>query len=774
MRTVNISSLFSLSLQLLLSVSITANFAASCIDSERVALLRFKQHLNDSSNRLASWSEDGECCNWDGVVCSNLTGHVQELHLGSPTSKTGALLGGKVDANSLLNLTQLSYLDLGNNDFGGSKIPNFLGYMRSLRYLNLFNSGFQGKIPDQLGNLSNLEFLNLHGNGYVENLRWLSGNFKLRYLDLSGVNLNKSHDWIHVLNTLPFLKNLYLSSCQLHSVPSLPLVNLSSLAILDLSYNQLTGTIPECLGNLSNLEELRIGNNLMDGNVSDFHFAKLRDLKIFHAPENSLVLKVSPKWVPPFQISALALRNWHLGPHFPSWLHTQKQLRYLDISNTSISDIFPTWFWSVTSQIYYLNLSRNQIRGPVPDALTNADYHAVYDLSYNQFQGPLPHFSSNLTALDLSFNSFSGSLRRFLCNKTNDLQNMEVLNLGKNLLSGEIPECWEKWQKLVAIKLCDNNFTGSIPKSFGTLANLQSLHLRNNNVSGKIPSSIAKCTELLTVDFGGNKLTGVIPSWIGERLSKLIILSLHTNGLHGSIPNQICSLPSLQILDLSHNNLSGAIPSCIDNVRAMASTNKSDQNIFYNTCRGRFMEEIILVMKGRVLNYSTTLKLVKTMDLSDNRLSGEIPQEVTSLSGLQSLNLSHNRLIGRIPSNIGAVKSLESFDLSDNQICCDIPTSMSIMTFINHLNLSNNKLVGKIPTGTQIQSMDASCFSGNKLCGPPLSESCEENDGFRIIRDKEEAICTERNEVNWFYVSLALGFVVGFGTVTNYMLFRNY
>ncbi|XP_050246646.1 receptor-like protein 50 isoform X2 [Quercus robur] len=59
------------------------NSEVHCIQSEQQALLRFKQDLTDPLNRLASWAGDGDCCQWVGVVCNNVTGHVQELHLRS-------------------------------------------------------------------------------------------------------------------------------------------------------------------------------------------------------------------------------------------------------------------------------------------------------------------------------------------------------------------------------------------------------------------------------------------------------------------------------------------------------------------------------------------------------------------------------------------------------------------------------------------------------------------------------------------------------------------
>ena len=50
-----------------------------CIETERKALLMFKQDLTNTSNRLNSWiGGDGDCCTWAGVICDNITGHVLE------------------------------------------------------------------------------------------------------------------------------------------------------------------------------------------------------------------------------------------------------------------------------------------------------------------------------------------------------------------------------------------------------------------------------------------------------------------------------------------------------------------------------------------------------------------------------------------------------------------------------------------------------------------------------------------------------------------------
>ena len=147
-----------------------------CIQSERQALLSFKQDLTDPSNWLASWVGDGDCCKWTGVVCNNLTGHVAELNL------QDSELGGKINP-SLQNLKHLIHLNLSHNHF-------------------------EGMIPPQLGNLSNLQFLDLSSNFgslYVDNLMWMSNLSLLKHLDLSGVDLTIAFDWLLNINSLPSL-----------------------------------------------------------------------------------------------------------------------------------------------------------------------------------------------------------------------------------------------------------------------------------------------------------------------------------------------------------------------------------------------------------------------------------------------------------------------------------------------------------------------------------------------------------------------------------------
>ncbi|BFG19885.1 hypothetical protein CerSpe_061590 [Prunus speciosa] len=899
-RFLSIATLFTICLLLC-----NANLSAPCKQNERQALLKFKHDLEDYSNQLSSWTGEGDCCNWTGVGCDNLTGHVRELHLAGDMSFS---FSGKINP-SLLNLTHLSYLDLSNNYFGEMQIPSFLGSLKSLRYLNLSYSSFVGLIPHQLGNLTSLQVLDLHDDQWeleVESLQWISGLSQLQHLDMSGANLSKASDWLRVTNTLPSLvENLDMSGCGLCHIPggianmtnlkfldlgfnsisstipkwlyrlshlqslilspnsfhgeiSSSLGNLTSIVDLDLSYNQVAGNIPNSLGNLcklttldmswnnlngsvseifesfsgcssgqieslslswnnlsghltdkldhfeklrlldlaynsisgplppsfgnlSCLEEVRIGDNNLTGVVSQLHFTNLTRLVEFEASGNSLTLETTPHWLPPFHLSILDLNSWHLEPsELPMWLQSQKQLVFLGMPNTGLSGTIPTWFWNFSSELSHIDLSENKLYGEVPHMFPSSPIAQIL-LGSNQFSGSLPLVPSTAVILDLSNSLFSGTLFHFFCNNNSEPKLLEILHLHHNLLSGKIPDCFRNWEDLVVVNLESNSLIGNIPRSLGYLLSLKYLHLRKNLLHGELPPYLKNCIDLTILDLSYNKFLGKIPMWIGTSLSNLGVLNLRSNQLHGNIPYKLCNLTYLQILDLAHNNLSGRMPRCLYSFTAMTTFSEDTQlsqeiygdlySALYADSKMGKIENSNVVTKGREMKYGTNLLILAiSLDLSHNIISGEIPEELTSLIYLQSVNLSYNRLSGRIPPKIGDMKRLESLDLSMNQLCGQIAPSMSSLTFLSALNLSYNNLTGEIPKSTQLQSLDQSSFIGNKLCGPPLEVNCSNtNVTVPPVVDQKHG-GSYLLEDGWFYLSLGLGFLFGFWSVLGSLL----
>ncbi|MBA0707791.1 hypothetical protein Golax_019804 [Gossypium laxum] len=634
-----------------------------------------------------------------------------------------------------VNFSSLSILDLSSNSFSNPLIPGWIFKLNSLVSLDLSHNNFQGQLPHGLRNLSSLRYLNLYWNNFNSSIP----------------------SWLYGFTSLEFLN---LGSNYLHGSISNGFQNLTSLTTLDLSDNELTGAVPNSMGSLCSLKKIKLSGLHLSRDLSEI-------LQALSSPGCLLN-----------RLESLYLDSCEIFGHLTDRLLLFKNLADLSLSgNSGIIDTIPNWFWNLSTIYFSLNLSHNQIYGELPHRIrTSPGADLVYvDLSFNHFDRPLPCLSSKVNTLDLSNNLFSGPISNLLCSKMEEPYWLEILHLADNHLSGEIPDCWMNWPNLVSVDLENNSLSGVIPSSMGSLNLLQSLHLRKNNLSGVLPSSLQNCTSLLAIDLGENHFVGNIPGWIGEKLSDSIIISLGSNRFQGQIPDNLCSLSYLTILDLAHNNLSGTIPKCFMNLSAMAANQNSSNPISYAFGHfGTSLETLLLMIKGILLEYSSTLQLVTSMDLSDNNLAGEIPAGMTDLLGLRFLNLSNNHLTGRIPKNISNLRLLESIDLSRNQLRGEIPPSMSALTFLGYLNLSENNLTGKIPSSTQLPSFDISSYDGNHLCGTPLLEICSTDATTSGDHNNNENNEGDGLEVDWlwFYASMAFGFVVGFWVVMGPLLFN--
>ncbi|XP_065035176.1 receptor-like protein EIX2 [Musa acuminata AAA Group] len=615
--------------------------------------------------------------------------------------------------------SSLTVLDLSTNNFD-STLPKWLWNITSLTHLYLLATGFRGVIPDVIGDLGRLNELHMPGNQ-------LTGN-------LSGL-----------------------------------LEQMTNLIILDLRSNLFNGSVPSSsIGKMSNITELYLGGNSLEGVISQVHFENLTRLQVLDLSGNSITISIGQSWVPPFQLRLVNLTNCQLGPQFPEWLQFQTQIKELYLADCKIAGTMPAWFWNISSStITYLDLSNNQIGGKLPSSFKFTKLETLY-LDSNRFEGSLPTMlPSTLDILSLFNNSFKGQLPiwphvRLVIISDNMLDgglsssicqwtHLEYLDLANNKLLGEIPYCLgESLQNLQFLNLANNHFSGEIPHTIGFLRKLLLLQLQNNSFSGEVPLSLKKCTNLWYLDLAQNNLVGNITLWMGENLQP-VVLRLRSNMFSGVIPWQLVRFEPLQILDLANNNFSGSIPHNIGNLSTIRPTLRSHK---YYDC------ELDIFTKGRVLQYLTcNVNLMKSLDLSNNSLTGEIPKGIGDLAELNNLNLSRNHLQGKIPREIGGMKSLESLDLSINDLSGSIPESLSALYFLSYLNLSYNNLSGLIPSGHQLQTLDdPSIYMGNAdLCGPPTFKSCS-NNKTTDIQEYEKEI----SDWLWFYISMVLGFVMGF------------
>ncbi|URD84984.1 LRR receptor-like serine threonine-protein kinase [Musa troglodytarum] len=806
-------------------LSIKLGISHGCRETERKALIDFKRGLHDPSNRLSSWVGE-DCCAWEGVGCSNISGHVIKLDL-----RNSRRMDPYEDCSHQEHL-DLSYNCYWDDEGGGSfclslENSGWISLLTSLRHLNMTWVSFTNAANwlqdlNALPHVQEIELISCDLGTFPRSLSHV--NFtSLTTLDLRGNYINSTiPDWVFNITSLEFL---YLGGNDLHGFFPDWLGNIKNLKSLDLSSNSLCGSVPASIGNLSLLQHLSLGSNDLNGTISkgigqlkslvdlDLHenslslseddLANLSSLEYLDISYNFIELNKSDDWIPPFQLQSLSMDFCQIGPtpQFPQWLRTQTTLRQLQLSSAGIKDMF---FDRLPSSLEYLDLSYNSLHGSLPASLGNLSMLRSLDLgsnnlngmfpwlpsglrylylSDNKITGEVPQFFPKLKYLYLSNNSFSGNLSPRITNTMPSLQwfdlsmnnmsgeipfsycqlrNLEGLQLYENNLSRVIPNCWKTSSNLLLLDLSSNKLVGGVPDSLCNLQMLESLHLSHNNLSGQIPHCLKSCTELATLDLGHNNFIGNIPTWIGESLLYLKTLSLRSNAFTGSIPQ-----------DLSNNNLSGTIPQSFGDFNALKSA-PTYQCCYFNN-DSLYVEDMWLFIKGSELEYTTRqLSMDTLIDLSNNYLSGNIPEELGNLHGLRSLNLSKNYLIGQIPWSIGRMKQLEVLDLSRNNLSGAIPSDLAALNFLNHLNLSYNNLSGRIPNGNQLQTFtDSSIYAGNpNLCGPPLTKNCTLNIAKAGEEEQNEDSSKSRMETLWLYTSITLGFIIGFWAICGSLLLQ--
>ncbi|KAK8500231.1 hypothetical protein V6N13_076281 [Hibiscus sabdariffa] len=116
------------------------------------------------------------------------------------------------------------------------------------------------------------------------------------------------------------------------------------------------------------------------------------------------------------------------------------------------------------------------------------------------------------------------------------LNNLRVLSLRANGLSGEIPADFSNLTLLRSLYLQDNAFSGPFPPSVTSLTRLTRLDLSSNNFSGPIPFGVNNMTHLTGLFLQNNKFSGSLPSIDSDGLDDFNVAN---NSLNGSIPDTL-------------------------------------------------------------------------------------------------------------------------------------------------------------------------------------------------------------------------------------------
>ncbi|CAI9109276.1 OLC1v1009068C1 [Oldenlandia corymbosa var. corymbosa] len=476
---------------------------------------------------------------------------------------------------------QLDGLGLSGELKFGTLLP-----LKYLLNLTLSDNSFTGRLVPSLGAMTSLQRLDLSNNQFY-------GPIPDRINDLWGLNyLNLSRN--NFTGWYPGIT-----------------YNLNQLKVLDLHGNSLNGDIQVFLSVLRNVEHVDLSGNLFAGSLT-------------LSADNVSALANTAEYL---NLSGNKLVGGFFGADA---MMLFRNLRVLDLGDNEIDGELPSV--GALPRLQVFKLGGNQFQGQIPvEFLQGQVPLEELDLSGNQFSGSIPEINSTtLTTLNLSSNLFSGSLPP-------SFGDCHVVDLSRNMLSGDI-EAMKNWgDKLEILDLSSNSLSGSIP-NVTQFQGLTLLNVRNNSLAGNVPEVLGNYPKLTTLD-------------------------LSSNDFGGQIPGSLFTSKSLVSLNLSRNHLNGTIP--IDGSRA---------------------SELLVLSPYPPL---------ESLDLSDNYLTGNLPSDVGNLGRLKLLNLARNQLSGKLPDELDKLSGLEYLDLSNNNLKGNIPNKLS--SSLQVFNVSNNALEGSVP-----------------------------------------------------------------------------
>ncbi|CAN6546266.1 unnamed protein product [Malus baccata var. baccata] len=541
--------------------------AQTNISTDQAALLAFKAHItNDPRNILTTnWSTtNSNICNWVGITCGVSHLRVTTLNL----SYMG--LRGSIP-HHLGNLSFLVQLEFRNNSFHGF-IPNAIFNLSALQVLDLRNNQLSGSIPRDVGKLKMLKEISLVDNDFTGSIPREIGNLTMLkniYLDF-----NMFEEIPYLIGSKDQVEKLYVQANALKGPVPLAVFNMSSLKILALTANYLTGSIPDDLcQHLPSIQILSLARNKLDGPLP----SKLWQCK---------------------ELLQFSLDYNNFGGSIPKSIGNSTQLERIGIS--------------------YNNLTGgNQLTGAFPNFMSNG---------------------SKLTSLDMSKNSFYGFIPTKLCLlKTLEYLSLGTNNLAIDTSTPEVNilSCFANLTNLRGFHLSNNPLNTTLPVSFGSISTLlEHLDISNCNLRGNIPSDIGNLSNLRVLDLGDNEFGGSISTSVG-RLGKLQGLYLNDNKLQGYIPYELCQLDNVAELLLGGNQLSGSIPSCLGNLAKRFRVLSLQSNFLSSTIPSTLWEltDILYLnlsfnsLFGPLSEDIGKLKVVTIVDLSTTiyLMQGEIP-----------------------------------------------------------------------------------------------------------------------------------------------------
>nr|POE80210.1 lrr receptor-like serine/threonine-protein kinase gso1 [Quercus suber] len=400
----------------LILVQFDTNGCFGCWEQEKAALLQIKSSINSTTgiDYLQTWNstnKKSDCCDWERVKCDNTTGRTIQLDL------SGIISWSREDwclnASLFLPFEELQYLDLEGN-WISRWVPNEgferFSMLHKLEMLNLANNGFNNNILSSVSGISSLKILDLSENK-------LNGSFHIPGLcelrNLREISLYNNHlEGILPSCMLPMwmgnmsqLTTIVMANNQLEGPIPIELCKLFNLEFFDLSENNLFGLVPSCF-NLSIIKFFHLNKNFFSGPIPNV-FQNNSNLVTLNLRDNYLNGSI-PDWIG--RVSSLSILL--LGANHLEGTNLRLKRQHLRIRNKRLAGEIPPELGKISNNLRAMNLSHNNLTGPIPTSISNLKQMESLDLSYNNLNGTIPPQLTEMTSLEVfsvAHNNLSGT-----------------------------------------------------------------------------------------------------------------------------------------------------------------------------------------------------------------------------------------------------------------------------------------------------------------------------------------------------------------------------
>jgi Leucine-rich repeat (LRR) protein len=168
----------------------------------------------------------------------------------------------------------------------------------------------------------------------------------------------------------------------------------------------------------------------------------------------------------------------------------------------------------------------------------------------------------------------------------------------------------------------------------------------------------------------------------------LILIFRNISYSTGRLPLEIGNLTELEIINISRGDFSaGPVP---DSIRACSHLKS------FTLFKCKFQAEFPSGLEGLKSLGISHVNRLELIEMTDNKITGSIPNWVCELVELTLLKMEHNQIIGTIPECIGRLINLSIINLSDNYLSGKLPVGLCDLVNLEFLEIEDNKIEGII------------------------------------------------------------------------------